>query len=83
MASGRAPTMLELVARLVELGCDIRNLSGEIVTLDGMASIRHAYNPRNRRFIVLPRLDDHEIVSPWVVGNVERRLGVETGFQSL
>jgi hypothetical protein len=83
VASSRAPTMLELVVRLAELGCDIRSLSGEIVTLDGMASIRHAYNPRNRRFMVLPMLEDHEIVSPWVVGNIKRRLGAETGFQSL
>jgi hypothetical protein len=58
-------------------------LSGEIVTLDGMASIRHAYNPSNRRFMVLPVLEGHDIVSPWVVGNIERRLGVETGFKSL
>lgn len=80
---GGHATPEKLRARLKELGCDIKDLSGEIVTEDGRCRATYALNPQNGRYVVLPIIDEDELVSPWVIGNIERRLGVDTGFSKL
>jgi len=80
---GANPTLSKLRERLIELGCRIKDLSGEIVTQDGSCRVQFALNPNNGKFVVLPIIDDDETVSPWIIGNIERRLGIRTGFSTL
>jgi hypothetical protein len=70
-------------ARLEKLGCEVKDLSGEMVTETGARHVLYAFNPANRRFVVLPIMDGDGQLSPWHVGNIERRLGVKTGFPRL
>jgi len=80
---GNHPTLAALVEKLESLGCTISELSGEIVGPDGPFRVRYAVNPENGKYLVLPNETDGTRLSPWIVGNVERRLGLKTGFSSL
>ena len=77
------PKLDDLRARLVGLGCEIKDLSGEFVTLEGSSRILYARNPQNGRFIILPIIDQDARISPWHIGNIERRLNLITGFPTL
>ena len=77
------PTPVTLAKRLAELGCEVRDLSGEVPSLEGGFHVRIATNPRNGRFVILPMLEESEAIAPWVIGNIERRLGLITGFRTM
>ncbi|MCW5695168.1 MAG: hypothetical protein KIS96_00390 [Bauldia sp.] len=76
-----SPTLAELKARLEDLGCSITVLSDEITTPDGEYVVSAASH--EGRFVALPLVPDGERISPWVIGNIERRLRIKTGFASL
>jgi hypothetical protein len=78
-----SPKLDQLRARLLELGCQIKDLSGEFVTLEGSSRILYARNPANGRFAILPIVEQDARISPWHIGNIERRLNVITGFPTL
>ena len=61
----------------------IADLSGELVCDDGVFRIRYAKNPTNDRFVIISEYTDDEVMTPWVIGNIERRLIIITGFPSL
>ena len=80
---GKVPTLAELCERLKSLGCSIKELSGDMVTPDGTCRVVYACNPKNGKFVILPIIAVDEAVSPWLIGNIERRLGVNTGYPTL
>jgi hypothetical protein len=80
---GGHPKLSQLVQRLKDLGCKVTELSAEMVGPDGPFKVRYALNPANGKFVVLPNLPDGEHLAASVVGNVERRLDLTTGFASL
>jgi hypothetical protein len=80
---GGHPTLSRLVDRLRELGCNVTDLSAEIIGPDGPYKVRYALNPTNNLYDVLPNVPDDEPLSPYVIGNIERRLGLVTGFPSV
>jgi len=77
---GGSTELAVLIARLVELGCQITELSAPIVGPDGPVRVRHAVNPANSKFVILPNVPDDERLAPSMIGNIERRLGLDTGF---
>lgn len=77
-----APTLAQLRARLDELGCESKDLSGEIVTADGTYRVVYVVNPANRRYVTLPLLADHDLIGQYTIATIERRLGLRTGFPS-
>jgi hypothetical protein len=76
------PTARELIVRLEELGCVVRDLSGEIQIDDHRYVVRYVRNPENGRLWICSEYGDDERLSPSVVGSVERVLGLTTGFPS-
>jgi hypothetical protein len=80
---GDPPTLRELIKRFCDLGCVERYLSGEMVTEDGVFRVRYLLNPQTGGFIVISDLEDDEIVMPSVVGGMERRLGIRSGYPSI
>jgi hypothetical protein len=80
---GKKPTLTELCDRLVSLGCNIKDLSGSMITPEGVCHIMYACNPANGKFVILPSMEKDELVSPWVIGNVERSLRLDTGYPKL
>ncbi len=80
---GGSPTLAECIACLEELGCKITELSGDLVSEDGVFRVRYALNPANGKFVVLSDHADNDRLTPWVIGNIERRLKLITGFPSI
>jgi hypothetical protein len=81
-SSEDAPTLVQLRARLEELGCQLRDLSGEIVTGDGTYRVVYVVNPSNGQYVTLPLLADDDLIGQYTIANIERRLGLRTGFPS-
>lgn len=79
-AFGAAPTLAKLRERLIELGCDIKDLSGHIGGPHGEYRVWYAYNPKNGKYVTLPLLHDDDLVGQYTVANIERRLDLKTGF---
>lgn len=77
-----APTLMQLRARLQELGCELKDMSGEIVTASGTCRVVYVVNPSNGRYVTLPLLGDDDLIGQYTIANIERRLGLRTGFPS-
>lgn len=69
--------------RLCELGCIERDLSGTLITDDGECRVRYLLNPVNGCFCIISDLEDDEPLFPSVIGSIERRLGLRSGFPSV
>jgi hypothetical protein len=80
---GGHPTFARLKERLQELNCETQKLDGTLVGPDGEKTVWFAVNKGTGAFVVLPDLPDDEHLAPSVIGNIERRLGIETGFASM
>jgi hypothetical protein len=74
------PTLAELRDRIRELGCELKDLSGEVVTDEGSFRVVYALNPANGKFVTLPLLNDWDLLGPYTIATIERRLGLITGF---
>ena len=62
---------------------DVRHLSDEIVDSESSFRVTHVYNPENGRWKILPFVPVGERLTPSQVGEIERALGVTTGFSSI
>jgi hypothetical protein len=80
---GSWPTLGQLLIKAAEAGCTIRDLSGQVVTPDGPVMVRYIHIPGTAKYWIVPDIGDDELVAPWTVGNMERRLGIKTGFPSI
>jgi hypothetical protein len=79
---GAIPSLGEVIEKARQLGCVVRELTGEIVGPDGPFKVRYLFNPRTQGFVILSDMPDGEPVLPTTVGHIERRLGIVTGFPS-
>lgn len=78
----KAPTTLAVIVRLCELGCVVRNLSGDIQLEEGTYAVRYVRNPRTSGLWICSEYEDDEELGPSVIGVIEKLLGVKTGFPS-
>lgn len=54
-----------------------------MVTEDGTHRVRYILNPQTGGFVIISDLEDDEIIMPSVVGSMEHRLGIRSGFPSI
>jgi hypothetical protein len=74
------PKLWEVLERCEKLGCVKRELTGELVTDEGVYKIYYIINVATRDFVIIDEIEDNEAVPPSFRDSLERRLGITLGF---
>ena len=78
IGGGRWPTVKEVLALFVAMGCEIRKMPTALINEDGDETpIRFLYNPASKVFVVLDEYEDGMMMAPSEIDHFERRLDVE------
>lgn len=80
MPTGHFQPLKDVLERLKDRGCTIRELPYLIDGPYGPMKVRYIYNLNTGDFVVLDEYDDDEMIAPSAIANIERRLGIDLGF---